>query len=96
MPWRSMARSAWCTAPSFDSSVLARGMLFNDPFGIDGGGGPGPGSLYTDGGGADPALQTIPGALTVTERTPTPTSLSGFSFTCSTAPRRNAARQRAW
>jgi hypothetical protein len=57
-------------------------VFFNDPFRIDGGGSPGPGSLYTDGGGVDPALETIPGALEVTERVPTPTSLSGFSFTC--------------
>jgi hypothetical protein len=70
---------------AFQMGGMTYNVFFNDPFGIDGGGGPGPGSLYTDGGGADPALQTIPGALTVTERTPTPTSLAGFSFTCSTA-----------
>jgi hypothetical protein len=43
---------------------------------------PGPGALYTGGGGADPALTPIPGALTITERTPTPTTLSGFTFAC--------------
>jgi hypothetical protein len=70
---------------AFQMDGMTYNIFFNDPFGVDGGGGPGPGTLYTDGGGADPALQTVPGALTVTERTPTPTSLSGFSFTCSTA-----------
>jgi hypothetical protein len=57
-------------------------VFFDDPFENDGGTGPGPGSLYTGEGGADPAFVTPPGALRVTERVPTPTSLSGFSFTC--------------
>jgi hypothetical protein len=70
---------------AFEMGATTYNVFFNDPFTVDGGTGPGPGSLYTDGGGADPALQTIPGALTVTERTPTPTSLSGFTFTCSSA-----------
>jgi hypothetical protein len=58
-------------------------VFFNDPFEIDGGDGPGPGSLYTGQGAGDPALTTPPGALVVTERVPTPTSLSAFSFICS-------------
>jgi hypothetical protein len=37
--------------------------FFNDPFEVDGGTGPGPGSLYTGEGGPDPACMTPPGAL---------------------------------
>jgi hypothetical protein len=57
-------------------------VFFNDPFEIDGGNGPRPGSLYTGTSAGDPAFAMPPGALTVTERSPTPTTLSGFSFTC--------------
>src|SRR5580692_4911855 len=57
-------------------------IFFNEPFEVDGGDGPHPGSLYTGTAQFDPAPGTPTGALTVTERTPTPTTLSGFSFTC--------------
>jgi hypothetical protein len=57
-------------------------IFFNEPFEVDGGSGPHPGSLYTGTAQGDPAFGTPTGALTVTERTPTPTTLSGFSFTC--------------
>jgi hypothetical protein len=57
-------------------------IFFNEPFELDGGSGPHPGSLYTGTAQVDPAFGTPTGALAVTERTPTPTTLSGFSFTC--------------
>jgi hypothetical protein len=57
-------------------------VFFNDPFVIDGGAGPGLGSLYTDDAGLDPALTTPPGSLQVIERVPTPKSLAGLSFAC--------------
>ena len=67
---------------SFLIGATTYNAFFNDPFEVDGGTGPGPGSLYTGEGGPDPAFMTPPGALRLTERVPTPTSLSGFSFTC--------------
>jgi hypothetical protein len=67
---------------SFLLSGTTYSVFFNDRFGVDGAVGPGPGSLYADGGGVDPAFEAIPGALVVTERVPTPTSLSGLLFNC--------------
>lgn len=67
---------------SFLAGKTTYNVFFNDPFGIDGGHGPQPGSLYTGTSAGDPAFETPPGALTVIERSPTPTTLSGFSFTC--------------
>jgi hypothetical protein len=67
---------------SFLVGGTTNNVFFSDPFAIDGGPGPGPGSLYTGKGGPDPALTTPPGALRVIERVPTPKSLSGFTFTC--------------
>ena len=67
---------------SFVVSGTTYNVFFNDPFRVDGGTGPGPGSLSTGTGGPDPAFTTPPGALQVIERTPTPTSLAGFAFSC--------------
>jgi hypothetical protein len=71
---------------SFVVGGTTNNVFFNDPFAIDGGTGPGPGSLYTGTGGPDPALTTPPGALRVIERVPTPKSLSGFTFICLNSP----------
>jgi hypothetical protein len=67
---------------SFHIGKTTYNVFFNDPFEIDGGNGPQPGSLYTGTSAGDPAFETPTGALTVIERSPTPTTLTGFSFTC--------------
>lgn len=67
---------------SFVDGQTTYNVFFNDPFEIDGGNGPQPGSLYTGTAESDPALANPPGALQIVERYPTPTTLSGFSFIC--------------
>jgi hypothetical protein len=69
---------------AFEMNGTTYHVFFNDPFVITDGGpppGPGPGSLYT-GSDSNPPFSAPAGALTVTERTPTPTSLAGFAFSC--------------
>jgi hypothetical protein len=67
---------------SFVDGPTTYNVFFNDPFEIEAGPGPQPGSLYTGMATGAPALAMPPGALPIVERSPTPTALSGFSFTC--------------